>query len=160
MGAPATRSHARSRLRFHRSALGDRALDFARWFSRSRYDLMAGFLGEMERAPAERDADELRQRFVRALRHGERVSRARTAVTVLLALGVLTAMTTTLVQLTDAPAVADALMLLERVAAISTSLSVVLVVARLACDRYLERVDVTATFLAVQLATAPRPSRE
>lgn len=153
----ASRAHARRRLRKREGGSGERALDLASWFLRSKYALMAGFAGELREAPGERDAVELEARLSAALERGERGLRVRTAVTVLLAASVLSALVATLARAVDGLVLHDLARLVDQVAAVSTSLSVVLVALRLACDRYLERVDVTATFLAAQLAASDRP---
>lgn len=133
--------------------LGEEALHFTRWFAKSKYRLMAEFLGELVRAPEERDPARLRERFLRALMHAQRVLQVRFGVTFLLALGVVAAAASTLANLLDVAAPTG---WLERAAAWSASLTVVLVAARLLLDRYLERCDVAATFLAIELAAAPR----
>src|SRR5581483_683255 len=122
--------------------LGNGALDFARWFLRSKYRLMASFLGELESAPESRDEPALRERFCKAVTHAVRVQRLRSAVTLLLALGVVTAAFAGVVQVVSLPAalaqdVALTRALLARVAAWSASASVLLVALRLAFDRYL-----------------------
>lgn len=125
-------------------------MHFGKWFAQSKYRLMGRFLGELVEAPQEREMEELRERYGRALTHGQRVHRMRGVVTVLLAIGAGTA---------AGSAIADALLLgdlLAGVAAIAGSLTVGLLLLRLAFDRYLERVDVTATFLAIQLARVAR----
>ena len=143
--SPLDGDHGRAR------RLGNDALRFARWFFRSKYALMAGFLGELEQTPEARDERDLRQRYCRALRHAMRVQRARAVVTVLLAMGVLTASSAAVL---DALAGPEGRALVQDVAAWSASISVLLVGLRLAFDRYLGLVDVSATFLAMQLATA------
>lgn len=143
--------------------LGEEAMHFTRWFLQSKYALMAGFLGELRRAPDERDAARIQERFCRALRHAERTNRARGVVTLLLALGVVATGATSVANLVDAPElvegdVAATATLLERAAAVAASASILLVAMRLLLDRYLERIDVAATFLAMQLATTVRPT--
>lgn len=130
--------------------VGAEALHFTRWFLRSKYRLMGEFLGDLSRAPAERDPAVLRERFSRAIQHAHRVHQARSFVTALLALGVFTAAGSAV---GDALGMAAPFGLLERVAAIAASASVLLVALRLLFDRYLERVDVAATFLGIELAT-------
>jgi hypothetical protein len=120
---------------------------------------MASFLGELEEPPEARDEQALRARFCRAVSHAIRVQWARSAVTALLALGVLTtALATAADVLIIPPAlagdVAATRALVERIAAWSASASILLVALRLAFDRYLGLVDVSATFLAIQLASA------
>jgi hypothetical protein len=54
-------------------------------------------------------------------------------------------------------AVANALgvgLILDRVAAFSASAAILLVAVRLALDRYLDRVDVAVTFIAIQLTVS------
>jgi predicted anti-sigma-YlaC factor YlaD len=139
--------------------LGNDALRFARWFFRSKYQLMAGFLGELESAPEARDEGALRERFCRAVTHAVRVQRLRSVVTALLALGVVTAAFAAVVEVVSLPAswagdVAATRALLASVAAWSASASAVLVALRLAFDRYLGLVDVSATFLAIEIASS------
>lgn len=136
--------------------LGEEALHFTRWFAQSKYHLMARFLGELRHASGERDARVLQERYCNALTHAQRVHQARAVVTFLLALGVVSAATSAVANALDVDVQAG---LLERAAALAASASVLLVALRLLLDRYLERVDVTATFLAIQLATAPPPTR-
>lgn len=132
-------------------SLGEEALHFTRWFLRSKYVLMAEFLGELAGDPAQRDTASLVDRYRRALRHAERVLLARSLVTILLALGVLAAATSAVA---NALGVAAPVGVLERAAAFSTSAAVLLVALRLLLDRYLERVDIAVTFLAIQLGSA------
>lgn len=131
--------------------VGEEALHFARWFSQSKYRLMAEFLGEIARAPEERDPSRLKDRFARAVAHAHRVHQARGVVTGLLALGVVAAAASAV---GDALGLAAPIGLLERAAALSASAALVLVAIRLALDRYLERVDVAAIFLAIELASS------
>ena len=157
--------HPRGRVRglrrraFH---VGDDALRFMKWYAGGKYALMGGFLGELEDPPEERDAEAVRARFCEAIRHGRRVQAARTVVTVLLALGVVTTAFATVANVLFVPSalagdVTTAGVVLERVAAWSATFAVVLVLLRLAFDRYLALVDTSATFLAMQLATTHRP---
>ena len=134
--------------------LGEEALHFTRWFAKSKYHLMGQFLGELQRPAAERDAATLRDRFCRAITHAHRVHQARGFVTLLLALGVLAAAATAVLNTLGWDAETQAL---DRAAAYSASASVVLIAMRLLLDRYLERADVAATFLAMQLV-ASRPA--
>jgi len=138
--------------------LGEEALHFGRWFAQSKYHLMAGFLGELQRPAAERDAARLRDRYCRALTHAQRVHTARGVVTFLLALGVVATASSALADALGVPAPTG---YLERAAAIAGSISALLIALRLLFDRYLVRVDVAATFLALQLtaASAAPPSR-
>jgi hypothetical protein len=93
--------------------------------------------------------------------HALRVQRARTLVTVLLAVSVAGTAIATMANVAYLPGLSIELsatkLLVERVAAWSASLSILLVAMRLAFDRYLGLVDVSATFLAIQLAGA-RPA--
>lgn len=132
------------------NSLGDEALEFTRWFATSKYHLMGAFLGElMDTSP--RDMKLLRKRYCQAVTQGLKVHRTRGVVTVLLALGVIAAAASSIAKLLGVSAGVGAL---DRAAAISASLSVVLIAARLLLDRYLERCDVAATFLAIEIATA------
>lgn len=127
--------------------LGDEAIELTRWFAKSKYHLMGAFLGElMDPAPA--DPADLRRRFCKVVRHASRVHAVRGAVTVILALGVIAAATSSVASALDADGTFG---FLERAAALSASVSVLLVALRLALDRYLERCDVSATMLAIQL---------
>lgn len=135
--------------------LGEEALHFTRWFMHSKYHLMRSFLSELRRTPGAREIDTLEVRYLRALTHALRVHRVRSVVTFLLALGVIAAAASAVANALD---VAFPTGFLERAAAFSASVSVALVAMRLLLDRYLERVDVSATFLAIQLASA-HPAR-
>ena len=130
---------------------GEEVLHFTTWLLRSKYRLMGEFLGDLQADPSARDATILRARFCRALQHAERVQRARGVVTLLLALGVLTTAATTVANAlgVDAPLGA-----LEQAAAIAGSATLLLVALRLLFDRYLERVDVAAMFLGMQMTNA------
>lgn len=130
--------------------LGDEALEFTRWFAKSKYHLMGAFLGELT-DPAPRDAAVLRGRYCKAVTHAHRLHQVRGIVTSVLALGVVAAAGTSVASALNADATIG---LIERAAAISASLSVVLVAVRLMLDRYLERCDVAATFLAIELSVA------
>lgn len=159
MSELARRREARRSTEGRSRDLGDDALRFARWFTRGKYVLMEDFLGELRKAPEARNEEELEARFARAVAHGKRIQAARSVVTVLLGLGVVAAAFATLARFLYVPDplagdVAFTASLLDRVAALSASSAVVLVALRLAFDRYLSLVDVTATFLAMQLATA------
>lgn len=130
--------------------------DFARWYLKSRYALMTRFLADLEARPA-RDRERVREDFLHAVRHGERVHRARGVVTFLLALGVVATVAATVVDVLWVPDVlegdvARATSALDRAAAIAGSFTLVLVALRLAFDRYLERIDVCASFLGMQIA--------
>lgn len=141
--------------------LGDDALRFTKWYVKGKYALMEGFLGELDEAPEARDAAALRSRYHRAILHGRRVSGARTFVTVLLALGAATSVLATLAFAAYVPGplrgdVALAGDALRQVAAWAATSALVLVVLRVALDRYLEMVETSALFLAMQLATCER----
>lgn len=134
--------------------LGDEALHFARWFRKSKFALMQDFLGEIDCPPADRDAAVIRRRFLAATRHAKRVLVARLVVTVLLAAGVVAAAAASLARVLVVPSVDVDLWVatLDRAAAVSASASVLLVALRLGFDRYLDLVQTTATFLAIELA--------
>ncbi|HVL49181.1 MAG TPA: hypothetical protein VM889_11540 [Candidatus Thermoplasmatota archaeon] len=155
--------------RFHLEDVGDEALSFARWFLKSRFDLMESFTAELARAPRERDVAALKRRFHKATRHAKRVQLARLVVTVLLALGAVTTVLAaagaalSLPREVDAPVEAGTA-LLDEVAALAGTATVGLVALRLGFDRYLDLVGVTATFVAMQItasagATGSAPSR-
>jgi hypothetical protein len=135
-------------------SIGEEALHFTKWFAQSKYRLMGEFLGELQSTREERDPEVLRARYCRSLQHAQRVQRARGVVTVLLALGVIATAAAAVANLLDLGEAGGATAFLERAAAISASVAVALVALRLAFDRYLERVDVVATFLAIQLSCA------
>lgn len=137
-----------------------RALHFARWFLHSKYRLMAGFEDELAREDPPEPAL-LHARFRLAVRHAERVETARAVVTFLLAFGIIAAAGSTVANLLEAPRflegdIATTTLLMDRIAALSASLSVVLVGLRLLFDRYLDRVDVAAIFLGMQMAASRR----
>lgn len=153
------RGHGRRR---RTARLGDDALRFMRWYAGGKYALMGGFLGELDDPPEARDAGDVRERFCQAIQHGRRVQAARTVVTVLLTLGIVTTAFATVANVLLVPSALEGdvvalRVFLERVAAWSATFAVILVGLRLAFDRYLELVDTSATFLAMQLATTPRP---
>ena len=158
----ARRRKSRAEPRFHFRDLGEDALDFAKWFRRSKFDLMAGFYGELAKEPGERDMADVERRFLAAIRHAKRVLLARVLVTFLLVVGVVATEAATLAKVLWVPdaltfEVQATLAALDRLAAVAGSVTVVLVVARLLFDRYLDMVETSATFLAMQLATCPRP---
>lgn len=134
------------------NSLGDEALEFTRWFAKSKYALMGAFLGELM-DPSPHDMKLLRKRYCRAVTHANRYHQVRGVVTFLLAIGVLAAAATGIMNALD---VEGPVGLLDSAVAASTSLSVLLVAVRLLLDRYLERCDVAATFLAIQLAANAR----
>lgn len=136
-------------------SMGEEALHLTRWFAKSKYHLMGGFLGELQRSPAQRDPTILRDRFCRALSHAHRVHQARGIVTFFLALGVIATAASAVLNALDMDA---STRVLDRAAAFSASVSVVLIAARLLLDRYLERADVAATFIAIQMAASPPPA--
>lgn len=134
---------------------GEEILHFSRWLLSSKYRLMARFLGDLKTVPSPQRVIELEARYRRALQHGERIYAANGVVSILLALGVLTAAASALADVTGLAAPIGPL---ERVAAVAASASIALIALRLAFDRYLERVDVVATFLATLLfKAAPSP---
>jgi hypothetical protein len=155
---PGRRARGIRQRAFH---VGDDALRFMRWYAGGKYALMGGFLGELDDPPEARDAEAVRERFCAAITHGRRVQAARTFVTILLALGVVTTALATVANVLFVPPgiagdVAAWSRFLERLAAWSATFAVVLVLLRLAFDRYIELVDTSATFLAMQLATTRR----
>ena len=162
MGEPAAsrRHHTAGRARaWAPRHLGEDALQFGRWFFKSKFALMQSFLGELRDDPGERDEREIEDRFVRATRHAQRVQTARAVVTVLLALGVVATAVASFAKSVAVPAlfagdVAFWTTLVARVAQIAGSVSVLLLLARLAFDRYLGQVETTATFLAMQIAAS------
>lgn len=133
---------------------GEEILHFWRWLFVSKYHLISRFLGDLKSTPSAGRVDELDERLRRALRHGERVYQARSVVNLLLALGVVTAAAGAIA---DTSGLEAPFGLLERVAALAASVSLALIVLRLAFGRYLERVDVAATFLAMLIAKARTP---
>lgn len=160
MGEPAAsrRHHSRHAHVWAPRHLGEDALHFGRWFFKSKFALMQSFLGELRDDPGERDEREIEDRFLRATQHALRVQTARGVVTALLALGVVATAAASLAKSVAIPTAFAGdvdfwLTMLGRVAAISASASVLLLLARLAFDRYLEQVETTATFLAMQIAS-------
>lgn len=151
---------------YHDRDIGDDALAFARWFAKDRFQLMEGFLHELERAPGERDAAALKARFLHAVRHARTVLALRGVVTVLLAFSVVATAASTLLDNLAAlnqrlPALLDMPVdqlraLLLGIQAVSAAGALVFLVLRLAFDRYLELIQVTATYTAMQLAAEPR----
>lgn len=157
----ARRRRSRIEPRVFARSLGEDALDFFRWFLKSKFDLMAAFVGELEKDPVERDRADVERRLVQALRHAKRVLLARGIVTFLLAVGALATAGSAIARVLYVPAVLTfevqaTLLVLDRLAAVAGAATVVLVVLRLLFDRYLDMVDTSATFLAMQLATCPR----
>ena len=143
--------------------LGEDALHFGTWFAKNKFALMEGFLGELRDSPAERDPSEIEDRFLRATRHAQRVLVARGVVTFFLALGLVATASATIAGRVWIPTrlagdVTAWLAVLDGAAAIAASVTLVLLAARLAFDRYLELVETTATFLAIELATCSRPT--
>lgn len=137
--------------------LGEGALQFGRWYLSDRFSLMQGFLGELTCDPGERRVEEIERRFLKATRHAKRVLLARSFVTFLLTLGlVATAASAWMGRLPVSDALAShaapSLQLLDTVAAIAGSASLLLLVLRLSFDRYLALVETSATFLAIQLS--------
>jgi hypothetical protein len=151
---------------FHDQDIGDEAMRFAKWFVRDRFSLMEGFLGELDRDPRERDVVALRRRFLESVAYARKVLVVRAVVTVLLASSVVvTASSVVLERLAGAndaiPAlfripVAELQALLLLIEGIAASAALLLLVARLAADRYLELIHVTASFTAMQIASGPR----
>lgn len=152
---------------FHDQDIGDEAMRFAKWFVRDRFSLMEGFLGELDHDPAQRDVLALRRRFLEAVEHARKVLLVRVVVTVLLASSVVvTASSVVLENLAVAnetilPAlfrvpVEEVRILLVTIESVAASAALLLLVARLAADRYLELIHVTASFTAMQIASAPR----
>jgi hypothetical protein len=167
MGEPAHRARARRPPPAEPAApdldqrIGEEALHFARWFASSKFALMQEFLGELRRDPRDRDAAEIERRFCACTTHAKRVLTARGVVTALLALGVVSTAVAGFLAAVALPDVVEAnllawVRLVRHVAAWSGAVTVVLLAARLLMDRYLDRVEVSATFLAMQLAGSAR----
>jgi hypothetical protein len=137
------------------------SLRFLRWFLKSRFALMGGYADLLSRDPSERDVGLLRARFLEAVRHAERVLLARGVVTLLLAFGAVTTVTTAVLgslalpEGLEAPRSLTALAL-RRVESVAGSLTLVLLALRLAFSRYLDLIDVTATYTAIALAGASK----
>lgn len=145
--------------------LGEGALKFARWYTSSRFALMEDFADDLATRHAPRDVPILRDRFLRAVRHGKGVLWARFAVTVLLAFSLVATVAGWIVSAVSVPPllegdVAATEAAVARIAAASASLTVVLVLLRLAFDRYLDLVATSATFLAIEIASARAAGRE
>lgn len=138
---------------------------FLDWYLQSRFHLMERFLEDFEHPTT--PVVVLKRRFLRAIRHAKRVLAARGVVTVLLALGVLATAAAGVAEAVWVPdpfepGVAATSTLLARLAAVAGSASLLLLLSRLALDRYLELIDTCATFLGMQLAastTRPSPQR-
>lgn len=161
METPHAERRPHPRLKVNVRGLGEGALDFARWFRSSKFDLMAAFYGELDAPAGTRDVEDLERRFLAALRHGKRVLLARGIVTFVLALGVVATAAAAVARVVWVPSplemdVAMTLAALDRFAALSGSVTVVLVLARLLFDRYVALVETSATFLAMQLAACER----
>ena len=144
-----------------RRLIGESSLRFTRWFLKSKFALMQAFLGELEMPAQARDPSHDRRRFLLAMRHAERALVGRVVVSVLLVFGIVATAAAAVARVLYVPAaltpgVEATLVALDRVAAVSGSLTVLLLALRLAFDRYLERVETTAVFIAMQLASAPR----
>lgn len=147
--------------RAHRTR-DDGEIRFLSWYLRSRFDLMERFLEDLE-APTT-PLDVLRARFLRTVQHAKRVLVARGVVTFLLALGVVATAAAAVVEVvwvpeTFEPGVVATSAFLAKAAAIAGSASLVLLLLRLAFDRYLGLVDVCATFLGMQIAVASTARR-
>lgn len=124
---------------------------FLRWFVRDEFALRRSFVHELRRARESRDPALIERRLDHALRHAKQALVARTVVTALLSLGVVSTVLSTLAGVVWQPP--GLTTLVDRVAAVAGSATVVLVVARLAVDRYLNLVAVTADYLAMMLAS-------
>lgn len=149
--------HVLRRARRAEVAEDEGRIRFLSWYFRSRFDLMQRFLEDLERPTTPLPL--LRRRFLDTTRHANRVLVARAVVTFLLALGVLAALAATVASAVWVPGpfeagVAATSRFLAQAAAVSTSASVVLLVLRLAFDRYLGLVDTCATFLGMQIAAS------
>lgn len=130
---------------------GEEVLQFTRWFLQSKYKLMGQFLGDLQRTHDAAERERLREYYCRALQHAQYTQRVRGTITVFLALGVLAAAATSIARLLHVAYSSGAL---DQAAAYSASASVALIAARLAVDRYLERVDIVATFVAIELSAS------
>jgi hypothetical protein len=144
---------------YHHDDIGDDALSFAKWYTRNKFQLMESFVGELDKNPMRRDPIYLRERFLDTLRHAKQVTNVRAVVTVLLALGAAATFVGTALDIfVAAPVIGTTAALTKsvftQVAALASSLTLVLLVVRLALDRYLELVDVSAHYTAMQLASA------
>jgi hypothetical protein len=153
------------RERYHDEPLGDEAVRFATWFAKSKFQLMESFLGELDRRPAERDRAALRERFLHACKHGQQVLIVQGVVTALLAFGVV--VTASSAALDRLQTINDNLLpglfhlplgelrtLLVSIQAIAGSATLILILARFAVARYLALVEVSATYLGMQIASA------
>lgn len=147
--------HARRR----ETAEDDRRFRAFDWYFRSRFDLMERFLEDLERPAASYDVPELRRRFLQTVHHAKRVLLARAFVTFLLALGVVATVVASLAQVVSLAGplesgVAATSTFLKQAAAVTGSVSLLLLGLRLAFDRYLHLVDTCATFLGMQIAAS------
>lgn len=133
------------------TARGDAAY-FLGWFWRNRFALIESFLPALDHAPTDDERALLRKRFDAATDHAERVLGVRLVVTILLVLaGGSTIVSSALRYLDWLPGAADAV---TRVAAVASTVTVLLLVARLALDRHLQRVEIFVTYVAMQIAGA------
>jgi len=134
---------------------------FVKWFATSKYALMERYLPQLERGSFERDPARLRARFQRVLALANRVRRMRIVVTVFLAMGIIATVVSRILDRiplhqmlgADEAFIHD---VLDNASTFSASFAVVFLGLRLAFDRYLARIDVNATFLAIEIATSRR----
>lgn len=134
-------------------------LGFVKWYAQNRFHHMEQYLPELEQEPSQVDAKRVRERFLKATRHAKRVMVARLVVTALLALGIVA---TAVAAVANAVAVPAALSTdvdrlrdwLARAAAVSGSATLLLLLLRLAFDRYLRLIETSALLLAMQLSAA------
>lgn len=136
----------------------------------SRFDLMDRFVEEFAVPPPRRDRAALERRWARLVERGNRALQFRLIVTLLLGFSVVATAVAGLMDLSQAlgtagnpqarAAVQGLLGVLGVVQAVAGSAAVVLLVARLALDRYVDSATAAAAMLAAQLAsTAPPPAR-
>lgn len=131
-----------------------------------RFELMGRFTAEFEAPPRERDGAALRARWAQALRIGARASRWRLVVTILLGFSVVAAGVASALDIAQGlgtagdPAARAAVQglvgLLAVVQALAGSAAVLLLVARLLLDRYIDAATTAANMLAAQLASTAR----
>lgn len=123
---------------------------FAKFLAQNDFALMEAFLPDLARRAAPERAQALAPAFRGTVKRAKRALRWRLAVTVLLVLaGGSTALSAALALVDFLPGAA---LLVQRVATVAASMTLLLVVARLALSYYLNRLRLHLTMVAVLLA--------
>lgn len=130
-----------------------------------RFELMARYTTEFEIPAGARDGAALRQRWVDVLADGHRAMRWRLAVTILLGFSLIATAVASALDIAQGlgtagdanarAAIQGFVGLLALVQAFAGSAAVLLLVARLLLDRYVDAATTAATMLAAQLAAGP-----